>query len=94
VSDQIVEAASARVYVKTLEEFLRMRENRWEGEPPIMASRRRITSAVEVSNLFAAHKDDWYMQKGEAPVFEAGWEDLALRLYFPEDNKIRTIVPS
>jgi hypothetical protein len=47
-----------------------------------------------VTQLFADHKDDWYLQEGKTPEFVAGWEDLALRIYFPDLNQILTIVPS
>jgi hypothetical protein len=94
VSDKVVKKAAKRVYVRSVEEFFAIRNERFEGKPAIVAINDRITSTARVTQLFEDHKDDWYMQKGVTPVFEAGWEDLALRIYFPSLNQILTIVPS
>ena len=63
-------------------------------EPPILSDHRRITSYLEVAQLFIDNKDNRYMEAGRAPKFEVGWEDLALEIYLPQDNSIRTIIPS
>jgi len=94
VSDLVVKRAAKRVYVRTLDNFFAIRDSRFTGKPPITAINDLITSADRVTQLFADHKDDWYLQEGKTPEFEAGWEDLALRIYFPDLNQILTIMPS
>ena len=65
----MVKRAAKRVYVRPLDNFFAIRDQRWEGQPPIHAINDRITSAARVTQLFADHKDDWYMQEGQTPAF-------------------------
>lgn len=40
------------------------------------------------------NKDQWYLQDGQKPEFEIGWEDLKLQLYVPSTNELVKIQPS
>lgn len=44
--------------------------------------------------FLALHKDQWFLQDGQKPAFEIGWEDLTVQLYIPSTNELRKIQPS
>ena len=56
--------------------------------------RNPVTTNARMTKLLVGSGDDWCLIKEEEPVFEAGWEDLYVLMYFPHKDNIRKVVLS
>ena len=89
---RVAAAANKRLYSVSRQQLLRLRDQFHEGKPDVVDVQVLLRSASTFRKLLDDQRDLWVMEEGVKPVFERGFSDVKLRIYFPRLNKMYRVL--